>query len=136
MVGWRTSSIRREIELGKPPRQSLDGYKHVVDVNYCPPIPSDGPQFPPEAVKAKETAQHTQNSVEFHEIMEEEMIQGLQRLGWIKVDVNFHSAVWPLFAHSNIHVKKKWLHNAGVGVVAHVVDSLRQQETSSILPTS
>ncbi|XP_024633307.2 lipid droplet phospholipase 1 isoform X3 [Medicago truncatula] len=136
MVGWRTSSIRREIELGKPPRQSLDGYKHVVDVNYCPPVPSDGPQFPPEAVKAKETAQHTQNSVEFHEIMEEEMIQGLQRLGWIKVDVNFHSAVWPLFAHSNIHVKKKWLHNAGVGVVAHVVDSLRQQETSSILPTS
>ncbi|MCI93015.1 putative lipase C4A8.10-like, partial [Trifolium medium] len=33
-------------------------------------------------------------------------------------------------------VKKKWLHNAGVGVVAHVVDSLKQQETSSILPTS
>ncbi|WJX22435.1 hypothetical protein P8452_11742 [Trifolium repens] len=136
MVGWRTSSIRREVELGKPPRQSLDGYKHVVDVKFCPPVPSDGPQFPPEAVKAKETAQHSQNNVEFHEIMEEEMIQGLQRLGWIKVDVNFHSAVWPLFAHSNIHVKKKWLHNAGVGVVAHVVDSLRQQETSSILPTS
>ncbi|KAK2393699.1 Hydrolase protein family [Trifolium repens] len=136
MVGWRTSSIRREVELGKPPRQSLDGYKHVVDVKFCPPVPSDGPQFPPEAVKAKETAQHSQNNVEFHEIMEEEMIQGLQRLGWIKVDVNFHSAVWPLFAHSNIHVKKKWLHNAGVGVVAHVVDILRQQETSSILPTS
>ncbi|PNY14173.1 hypothetical protein L195_g010847 [Trifolium pratense] len=170
MVGWRTSSIRREVELGKPPRQSLDGYKHVVDVKFCPPVPSDGPQFPPEAVKAKETAQHSQNNVEFHEIMEEdtllllmsshflldftylpaklqitrgpfpgnreEMIQGLQRLGWIKVDVNFHSAVWPLFAHSNIHVKKKWLHNAGVGVVAHVVDSLKQQETSSILPTS
>ncbi|XP_058760013.1 putative lipase ROG1 [Vicia villosa] len=135
MVGWRTSSIRREIELGKPPRQSLDGYKHVVDVKYCPPVPSDEPQFPPEAVKAKETAQHTQNSVEFHEIMEEEMIRGLQRVGWKKVDVNFHSAIWPLFAHSNIHVKKKWLHNAGVGVVAHVVDSLRQQETSSTLPS-
>ncbi|XP_004485889.2 uncharacterized protein [Cicer arietinum] len=136
MVGWRTSSIRRETELGKPPRQSLDGYKHVVDVKYCPPVPSDGPQFPPEAVKAKETAQLTQNNVEFHEIMEEEMIRGLQRLGWKKVDVNFHSAAWPLFAHSNIHVKKKWLHNAGVGVVAHVVDNLKQEETSSILPTS
>ncbi|CAI8591010.1 unnamed protein product [Vicia faba] len=136
MVGWRTSSIRREIELGKPPRQSLDGYKHVVDVKYCPAVPSHEPQFPPEAVKAKETAQHTQNIIEFHEIMEEEMIRGLQRVGWKKVDVNFHSAVWPLFAHSSIHVKKKWLHNAGVGVVAHVVDSLRQQETSSTLPTS
>lgn len=54
----------------QPPRQSLDGYKHVVDVKYCPPVPSDEPQFPPEAAKAKETAQHTQNSLEFHEIME------------------------------------------------------------------
>lgn len=32
------------------------------------------------------------------------MIRGLQRVGWKKVDVNFHSAVWPLFAHSNMHV--------------------------------
>ncbi|MCH98141.1 alpha/beta-hydrolase superfamily protein, partial [Trifolium medium] len=54
----------------QPPRQSLDGYKHVVDVKFCPPVPSDGPQFPLEAVKAKETAQHSQNNVEFHEIME------------------------------------------------------------------
>ncbi|XP_061362037.1 putative lipase YDR444W isoform X2 [Gastrolobium bilobum] len=136
MVGWRTSSIRREIELCKPPRQSLDGYKHVVNVQHCPPVPSDGPQFPPEAVKAKETAQNTQNTVEFHEIMEEEMIRGLQQLGWKKVDVSFHSAFWPFFAHSNIHVKNEWLHNAGAGVIAHVADTIRQQETSSTLAAS
>ncbi|XP_027356421.1 uncharacterized protein LOC113865837 isoform X2 [Abrus precatorius] len=133
MVGWRTSSIRREIELGKSPRKSLDGYKHVVDMKYCPPVPHDGPQFPQEAVKAKEIAQNTQNTVEYHEIIEEEMIRGLQQLGWTKVDVSFHSAVWPFFAHNNIHVKNERLHNAGVGVIAHVVDTLKQQETSSVL---
>ncbi|KAH1250805.1 hypothetical protein AAZX31_05G147100 [Glycine max] len=139
MVGWRTSSIRRETELSKPPRKSLDGYKHVVDVEYCPPVPSDGPKFPPKAVKAKEAAQNapnTQNTVEYHEIVEDEMIQGLQQLGWKKVDVSFHSAFWPFFAHNNIHVKNEWLHNAGVGVIAHVADSLRQQEASSILPAN
>ncbi|EOY28011.1 Hydrolase-like protein family isoform 1 [Theobroma cacao] len=134
MVGWRTSSIRREKELVKPPLRSLDGYKHVVDVDYCPPVSSDGPSFPPEAAKAKEAAQNApnvQNTVEYHELMEEEMIQGLQKVGWKKVDVSFHSALWPFFAHNNIHVKNEWFHNAGAGVVAHVADSLKQQESSS-----
>ncbi|KAL7211636.1 hypothetical protein ACSBR2_014482 [Camellia fascicularis] len=131
LVGWRTSSIRRETQLFKPPRQSLDGYKHVVDVEYCPPISSKGPHFPPEAAKAKEAAQNapnTENTNEYHEIMEEEMIRGLQQLGWKKVDVSFHSALWPFFAHNNIHVKNEWFHNAGAGVVAHVADSIKQQE--------
>lgn len=131
MVGWRTSSIRRERELVKPPLRSLDGYKHVVDVEYCPPVSSKGPQFPPEAAKAKEAAQNapsTQNTVEYHEIMEEEMIRGLQQLGWKKVDVSFHSSFWPFFAHNNIHVKNEWFYNAGTGVIAHVADSLKQQE--------
>ncbi|XVF40348.1 hypothetical protein PTKIN_Ptkin01aG0106100 [Pterospermum kingtungense] len=139
MVGWRTSSIRREKELVKPPLRSLDGYKHVVDVEYCPPVSSDGPNFPPEAAKAKEAAQNApdlQNTVEYHELMEEEMIQGLQKLGWIKVDVSFHSALWPFFAHNNIHVKNEWLHNAGAGVVAHVADSLKRQESSSFISST
>jgi hypothetical protein len=73
MVGWRTSSIRRETELIKPSRRSLDGYKHVVDVEYCPPVSSDGAHFPPEAAKAKEAAQSSpspQNTLEYHEIVE------------------------------------------------------------------
>uniref|UniRef100_A0A803MDX9 DUF676 domain-containing protein n=1 Tax=Chenopodium quinoa TaxID=63459 RepID=A0A803MDX9_CHEQI len=133
MVGWRTSSVRREDELPKPPQRSLDGYKHVVDVEYCPPVSSEGPQFAPEVAKAKEAAQtepSTQNTVEYHELVEEEMIRGLQRVGWKKVDVSFHSAVWPFFAHNNIHVKNEWFHNAGTGVVKHVADSLKQQESS------
>lgn len=37
-------------------------------------------------------------------LLTEEMISGLQQLGWKKVDVSFHSAMWPFFAHNNIHV--------------------------------
>ncbi|PSS04839.1 Lipase [Actinidia chinensis var. chinensis] len=143
MVGWRTSSIRRETELFKPPSKSLDGYKHVVDVEYYPPVSSEGPHFPPEAAKAKKAAQNApniENTVEYHDIMEEEMIRGLQQLGWKKVDVSFHSTFWPFFAHNNIHVKNEWLHNAGAGVVAHVADSLKlqemQQDTNSFIAAS
>lgn len=51
----------------------MDGYKHVVDVEYYPPVLSEGPHFPPEAAKAKEAAQNeptVQNTVEYHEIVE------------------------------------------------------------------
>lgn len=39
----------------------------------------------------------------------EEMIRGLQQLGWKKVDVSFHSSYWPFFAHNNIHVRLRLL---------------------------
>lgn len=57
----------------QPPQRSLDGYKHVVDVEYCPPVSSEGPQFPPEAAKAKEAAQSSpnmKNTAEYHDIIE------------------------------------------------------------------
>uniref|UniRef100_A0A0E0DX46 DUF676 domain-containing protein n=1 Tax=Oryza meridionalis TaxID=40149 RepID=A0A0E0DX46_9ORYZ len=132
MVGWRTSSIRREKDLTKPSHRSLDGYKHIVNMEYCSPISSDGPHFPLQAARAKEAAQsrpNKENTEEYHQMMEEEMIHGLQRVGWKKVDVNFHTALWPYFAHNNIHVKNEWLHNAGAGVIAHVADSIKQQES-------
>ncbi|KAG6407282.1 hypothetical protein SASPL_130268 [Salvia splendens] len=129
MVGWCTSSIRREEELVKPTDGSLDGYEHIVNVEYCPPVLSESPNFPSEAAEAKEAAQNdpsTQNTVEYHEIMEDEMIRGLQRLGWTKVDVSFHSVLWPFFAHYNIQVKNERFHNAGAGVVSHVADTIKQ----------
>ncbi|XP_057832484.1 uncharacterized protein LOC131043309 isoform X3 [Cryptomeria japonica] len=139
MVGWRTSSIRRESELVKPPTKSLDGYKHVVDVAYCPPVLTDSPSFPPETAKAKEAAQTTpysKGATDYYDTLEEEMIRGLQRVGWKKVDVSFHSAFWPFFAHNNIHVKQEWLHYPGAGVVAHVADSLKQQEMATFISAS
>ncbi|XP_078169829.1 hydrolase-like protein family [Carex rostrata] len=130
MVGWRTSSIRRETEL-KPSTQCLDGYKHVVGVEHCPAVSSDGPQFPSEAAVAKKAAQEAptpQNTDQYHHIMEEEVIRGLQRVSWKKVDVSFHAALWPFLAHNNIHVKTEWLHNAGASVISHVADSIKQHE--------
>ena len=44
-----------------------------MDVEYCPPVPSDGPHFAPEVAKAKKAAQNeptTQNTVEYHELVE------------------------------------------------------------------
>ncbi|CAN6215050.1 unnamed protein product [Urochloa humidicola] len=139
MVGWRTSSLRREKDLIKPSRRSLDGYKHIVNIEYCSPVSSEGPHFPSKAARAKEAAQrtpNTENTEEYHQMMEEEMIHGLQKVGWKKVDVNFHSSFWPYLAHNNIHVKNEWLHNAGAGVIAHVADSIKQQESRPCLPAN
>ncbi|KAJ0977351.1 hypothetical protein J5N97_012825 [Dioscorea zingiberensis] len=139
MVGWRTSSIRRESELVQPPHQSLDGYKHIVNVEYCSPVLSERPHFPPEAAKAKEatqTAPTPKITAKYHDIMEEEMIHGLQSLGWKKIDVSFHSSFWPFFAHNHIHVKREWLHNAGAGVIAHVANGLKEQESHVFIPAN
>lgn len=59
--------------MWQPPLQSLDGYKHVVDVEYCPPVSSEAPYFAPELAKAKEAAQNTpttRNTLQYHEIIE------------------------------------------------------------------
>lgn len=59
--------------FSQPPQRSLDGYKHVVDAEYCPPVSSEGPHFATEVAKAKEAAQtepSTQNTVEYHELVE------------------------------------------------------------------
>ncbi|CAN6202491.1 unnamed protein product [Urochloa humidicola] len=139
MVGWRTSSLRREKDLIKPSHRSLDGYKHIVNVEYCSPVSSEVPHFPSKAARAKEAAQrtpNTENTEEYHQMMEEEMIHGLQKVGWKKVDVNFHSSFWPYLAHNNIHVKNEWLHNAGAGVIAHVANSIKEQESRPCLPAN
>ncbi|KAL6567363.1 hypothetical protein OROGR_001031 [Orobanche gracilis] len=86
-------------ETGQPSNQSLDGYKHVVNIKYCPPVFSESPNFSTEAAKAKEAAQNetsTRNTTEYHEIVE-------------------------------VDVKNEWFHNSGAGVVAHVADSIKQQ---------
>lgn len=57
----------------QPCRRSLVGYKHVVDVEYCPPISTEGPRFPSQAAKAKEAARaasYTQKTVEYYDLME------------------------------------------------------------------
>ncbi|KAH9563219.1 hypothetical protein CY35_05G113700 [Sphagnum magellanicum] len=139
MVGWRTSSIRRESELSKPPRNSLNGYKHIVNVVYCPAVESKLPSFEQETARAKAAAQvapSSKKAASYHDILEEEMVRGLQQVSWRKVDVSFHSALWPFLAHNAIHVKQEWLHYEGAGVIAHVADTLKQQELCVSLEAS
>ncbi|KAL9258624.1 hypothetical protein AKJ16_DCAP23337 [Drosera capensis] len=146
------------------------GAEEGSSVEYCPPVSWEGPHYSLKAAKAKEAAQSSpsiQNTVEYHEIVEEEMISGLQRLEWKKVDVSFHSAVWQhscigrfyilvvffLLLVVNPHLisdstltwllfdfllkmKNEWFHNAGFGVVAHVADSLKQQESCLFVSSS
>ncbi|GER24497.1 alpha/beta-Hydrolases superfamily protein [Striga asiatica] len=130
----RMASDCEDGKFMQPPSQSLDGYEHIVNVEYCLPVLTESPDFSPEAAKAKEAAQNepnTKNTREYHEIMEEEMIDGLQQLGWVKVDISFHSAFWPFLAHHNIHMKSEWFNNSGAGVVAHVADFINQQTGTS-----
>ncbi|XP_024386133.1 putative lipase C4A8.10 [Physcomitrium patens] len=140
VVGWRTSSIRRESELPRPPRVSMDGYKHVVNVEYCPAVASDAPAFQQESAQGKAAAQVSPDSKKaaaYHNRLEEEMVRGLQRVSWRKVDVNFHSAVWPyLVAHDALNVKIKWMHYEGAEVIAHVADTLKQQEQTVFFEAS
>lgn len=37
---------------------------------------------------------------------------------------------------ASMQVKNEWLHNAGAGVIAHVADSIKQQESRPYLPAN
>lgn len=92
----RQPERRRPLKLRQPqkPLQNIMiSWKVCIDVKYsqflssvfsnsCPIVSSNAFKFPAE-----------------------EMIRGLQSLGWKKVDVSFHSAFWPFLAHNNIHVQ-------------------------------
>lgn len=48
----------------------------MVDVEYCPPVSSEKPNFAPEVAKAKKAAQtepSDHNTVEYHELVEGSM---------------------------------------------------------------
>ncbi|KAG0569993.1 hypothetical protein M758_6G126000 [Ceratodon purpureus] len=142
LVGWRTSSIRRECELSKPPRASIDGrYKHVVNVSYSPAVDSDAPSFQQESAQGKAAAQVSPSSKKaaaYHDMLEEEMVRGLQQVSWRKVDVSFHAALWPFnhMSHNAGIVMDKRFHFEGTGVVAHLADTLAQQEQNVFIAAS
>eukprot|EP00850_Spirogloea_muscicola_P010344 SM000060S19676 [mRNA] locus=s60:534043:537202:+ [translate_table: standard] len=118
LVGWRTSSIRRESELPKVVRSKAElKYKHILAVHKSLPLPSCN------------ESEHKQG-LEQQEVAEDCMISRLQQVSWLRVDVSFHSAVWPFFAHNNIHVKQTWFHFEGAEVIRHLIDLLVQQEES------
>ncbi|CAA6669833.1 unnamed protein product [Spirodela intermedia] len=109
IVGWRTSSIRRNSELPGWEDSMNDKYPHIVYEEYSKGINvSDGRE---NCVAIDRT-----------DDLEEELVTGLTQLSWERVDVSFHRSKRRFAAHSVIQVKDTILHLEGADVIQHMID--------------
>ncbi|KAI3471011.1 hypothetical protein Pfo_027674 [Paulownia fortunei] len=90
IVGWRTSSIRRNSELPKWEDSIDENYPHIVYEEWCKVC--DGKQC------------ETTTEEDGLDELEEELVNGLSRVPWEKVDVSFHNSKLRFAAHSIIQV--------------------------------
>ncbi|WVZ92655.1 hypothetical protein U9M48_038702 [Paspalum notatum var. saurae] len=105
MVGWRTSSIRRQHELPKHRLLVRDEkYPHIVYVE-----------------KEVTNNRDTEARADLYD-PEEEMIRGLTQVPWERVDVSFQKSTQRLVAHNTIQVKSYWLNSDGADVINHMMD--------------
>ncbi|KAL5744155.1 hypothetical protein ACOSP7_027012 [Xanthoceras sorbifolium] len=111
IVGWRTSSIRRDSELPKWEDSLNEKYPHIVYEEHC---------------KACDAEQPEPNSMENDgsDKIEEELVTALSRVSWEKIDVSFHSCRQRFAAHSVIQVKDQVMHIEGADVIHHMIDHL------------
>ncbi|KAK1421379.1 hypothetical protein QVD17_23671 [Tagetes erecta] len=107
IVGWRTSSIRRNEELPKWENSINEKYPHIVYEEHC---------------KAYDGEKVLTNGDDVINDLEEDMVAGLSRVSWEKVDVSFHNSKLRFAAHSVIQVKDDYLHTDGVDVIQHMID--------------
>ncbi|XP_024516559.1 putative lipase YDL109C isoform X1 [Selaginella moellendorffii] len=118
MVGWRTSSLRRESELPKVTTTPIGPrYPHIVSVEEIIPDNEERNLRSPVAEVVIPPASDP---------LEEEMIRGLTKIKWERVDVNFHGTLQRFFAHSTIQVKSTGLHSRGADVIQHMIDNFVQ----------
>ncbi|KAM7472814.1 hypothetical protein LguiA_010997 [Lonicera macranthoides] len=110
VVGWRTSSIRRQHELPKAQLLVKDEkYPHIVHI---------------ERETAEDIQKKSSSLVQTQVIdLEEEMIRGLTQVPWERVDVSFRRSRQRYAAHSTIQVKTYWLNSDGADVVLHMIDN-------------
>ncbi|KAM7273892.1 hypothetical protein ACFE04_028556 [Oxalis oulophora] len=89
IVGWRTSSIRRDSELPKWEDSVNEKYPHIVYE---------------ELYKASDADEGEPGVVidGCSDKIEEELVTGLSRVSWEKIDVSFHSSRQRFAAHSVI----------------------------------
>ncbi|XP_047327444.1 lipid droplet phospholipase 1-like [Impatiens glandulifera] len=106
IVGWRTSSIRYSSELPNWGDSLNEKYPHVVYEEFC------------KASDVKESKSGTDSS----DKLEEEMMTGLSRVSWEKIDVSFHSSRLRFDAHNLIQVKDPYMHSEGADVIQHIID--------------
>ncbi|CAD6246636.1 unnamed protein product [Miscanthus lutarioriparius] len=107
IVGWRTSSIRRNTELPELPVSSSEKYPHIVHEEFSEEIDDD-------------KCQDCMTECDM-DVLEEKMVTGLRRVPWEKVDVSFHSSMTSFAAHSIIQVKYAFM-NEGADVIQHIID--------------
>lgn len=107
IVGWRTSSIRRNNELPKWEDTLNEKYPHVVYEELC------------KACDAEQCDLLKDNG---SDKIEEELVTGLSSVSWEKVDVSFHSSRQRFAAHSVIQVKDQISHIEGADVILHIID--------------
>ncbi|KAL3521381.1 hypothetical protein ACH5RR_019530 [Cinchona calisaya] len=109
IVGWRTSSIRRNNELPKWEDSVNEKYPHIVYEEQC---------------KACDVEQCDSVSMvdDGSDEIEGELVTGLSRVPWEKVDVSFHSSRMRFAAHSVIQVKYQYMHTEGADVIQHMID--------------
>ncbi|XP_034894050.1 uncharacterized protein [Populus alba] len=109
IVGWGTSSIRRQNELPKSNLLVTDNkYPHIV---YVERERGDHNSDKKTLVVGKQTTDL------------EEMIKGLTQVPWERVDVSFHKSKQRYIAHNTIQVKSYWLNSDGADVVFHMIDN-------------
>ncbi|XP_027366219.1 putative lipase YOR059C [Abrus precatorius] len=107
IVGWRTSSIRIDNELPKWKDTANEKYPHVVYEEHC------------KACDAEKCDIVEDNS---SDKIEEELVKGLSRVSWEKVDVSFRNSKHRFAAHSIIQVKDQITHKEGADVIQHMID--------------
>ncbi|XP_015582438.1 putative lipase ROG1 [Ricinus communis] len=108
IVGWRTSCIRRNNELPKWEDYVNEKYPHIVYEEHC---------------KAYDAEESVLISTEDNtDKLEEELVTGLSRVSWEKVDVSFHTCRQRFAAHSVIQVKDHTMHKEGADVIQHMID--------------
>ncbi|KAK4374517.1 hypothetical protein RND71_005194 [Anisodus tanguticus] len=96
VVGWRTSSIRRQNELPKSNLQIKDQkYPHIVNV---------------EKVYDKVSSLEAKKMDD----LEEEMIEGLTQVPWERIDVSFHESRQRYVAHNTIQASFRFIILAGI----------------------
>ncbi|KAK9946591.1 hypothetical protein M0R45_012047 [Rubus argutus] len=109
LAGWSTSSIRRKKELPKLKHLSRDDkYPHIVNV---------------ETIDTASTQEEVSLEDKVNIDFEEEMIRGLTKVSWERIDVNFSGSRQKYLAHSTIQVKTYWIHSDGGDVIQHMVDN-------------
>ncbi|XP_062220520.1 putative lipase YDR444W [Phragmites australis] len=108
IVGWRTSSIRRQHELPKLKLTANDKkYPHVINV---------------DKENSEDHQQDESVDASLANSLEETMIRGLTQVSWERVDVCFHKSWLRYNAHYNIQVRIHPGNSDGEDVIYHMID--------------